>query len=55
MVTEEQVKKLQEWYCKKNDCELAANKAREILNNAIWWGASVFDAAYEIMMGYDPQ
>ena len=54
-VTDEDVKKLQDWYYKKNGWELSEKNAREILELATWWGESTFVAAYEIMMGYDPQ
>ena len=56
MVTEKQVKKLQAWYSRKNDgWTLSETDALEILRNVEWWGYSIFNAAYDLVMGDDPQ
>jgi hypothetical protein len=50
------IKKLQEWYSRKHGGDTISDAtAWEILRTTETWGYSIFTAAYDILMGDEPQ
>lgn len=50
------IKKLQEWYSRKYGGDtISEATANEILRATETWGYKIFDAAYDILMGDEPQ
>ena len=50
------IKKLQEWYSRKYGGDTISDAtALEILRATETWGHRIFDAAYDILMGDEPQ
>lgn len=50
------IKKLQDWYSRKHDGDTISEAAViEILRITETWGYRIFDAAYDILMGDEPQ
>lgn len=50
------IKKLQEWYSRKHGGDtISEATANEILRTTETWGYRIFEAAYDILMGDEPQ